>query len=791
MTLDHIMTATPPVTPASPAAAVWRSFEAAPRLMGLAVVDESDTVLGLIERAALARLEFQHRPDAPDGLVFVGDLMDRTPLILELGTHLTDTVQRVLDHPGPDLPDTVIVSSQERYAGLIPTRALLRAARKDRGRLEAVALAEAVGANRHEASLRMMFEENPVPLVVFDQETYAILAVNQAACSQYGYDKARFLTLSVGHLLTPNERIAAENQSPEQRFSYQPSRSWRHRRADGQLLDILAYLSLLIVGDRPACMAACVDVTAQKAAEEELTRARWFLDAVIEAIPEMLVVKEGVEHRIVLINRAGEALLGLPREEIIGKNDYDLFPADQADFFVAQDKALLASGELQITPEEPITTANGLRYLQTKKIALPKGPNEAPHLVAICEDITERKATAEALKAARDHAESASRAKSEFLANMSHEIRTPLNGVTGVVSVLADTNLDPKQREMVRIIQDSAMTLELLLADVLDLARVESGKMELRREPFRIEDVTRRCGSLFRPIAEQKGLTFDVLVEPEAGGGYLGDPARLQQILNNLLSNAVKFTASGAVRLTVSRNTQDSRLQFTVADTGIGFDGTAADRIFRRFEQADGSITRQFGGTGLGLSISRDLAEAMGGALTATSAPGRGSIFTLVLPWELGEPAISPSGSTKPQPRGQTQSDGAPLKILVADDHPTNRQVVELILAAAGVELEMAENGADALDALARTSFDLVLMDLQMPVMDGLTAIREIRAREQGRRATPILALSANALPEHVAAAHEAGADGHIAKPVTAPALLAAIEAALADRDELEICALG
>ncbi len=781
MSLDYIMTAAPQVAPETSAAAVWRSFEAEPSLLGLAVIDGMGAPLGLIERAALASMRFHRQPDAADGCIPVDQVMNRSPLSLELDTILADAVQSVLDHDGPSLPHTIILVSGGCYVGLAATRELLRAAQESP--------AKAAAAPR-EAALRLLFEENPVPLVVFDQETYAILNVNPAACLQYGYDRARFLTLSVGDLLTPEERQAATRQEPDQRFLYRPSRSWRHVRADGQLLDILSYISPLTVVGRPACIAACVDVTARKRAEADLERARWFLNAVIEAIPEMLVVKEGVEHRIVLINRAGVDLLGRPREEIIGKNDYDLFPADQADFFVARDKAVLESGELQITPEEPIATANGLRYLQTKKIAIPRRADEAPHLVAISADITERKATAEDLRAARDQAESASRAKSEFLANMSHEIRTPLNGVTGVVSVLANTDLNPKQREMVRIIQDSAITLELLLADVLDLARVESGKMELRREPFHIEDVARRCGSLFRPMAEQKGLRFEVVVENDAGGGYFGDPARLQQILNNLLSNAVKFTATGMVRLVVSRGATGEPHRFTVSDTGIGFDGTAADRIFQRFEQADGSIPRQFGGTGLGLSISRDLAQAMAGALTAISTPGRGSTFTLCLSLEACGAILPESVQPEPTP-GRAEADGKPLRILVADDHPINRQVVELILSGAGVELEMAQNGAAAVEAFTRTPFDLVLMDLQMPIMDGLTAIRAMRALEQGRRATPILALSANALPEHVAAALEAGADGHIAKPITAPALLAAIEDALTDHDEVAAYAVG
>jgi PAS domain S-box-containing protein len=395
-------------------------------------------------------------------------------------------------------------------------------------------------------------------------------------------------------------------------------------------------------------------------------------------------------------------------------------------------------------------------------------------LLGTLKNITERRRSEETVAAARDAAEAANRAKSEFLANMSHEIRTPLNGVMGVASALARTPLNPAQTEMVGLIETSAQTLETLLSDVLDLARIESGRLELKPEPFDLEACVRSVAALFEPGARAKGLDFVVEVAPAAAGGFLGDAPRIRQILSNLLSNAAKFTAQGSLTLSAAAENGEggALLTLSVADTGIGFDAETKARLFERFEQADGSITRRYGGTGLGLAISRSLAQAMGGSLTARSTEGEGSVFTLTLRLPRCEAVCAEPADVAPDAEengGLLGPAGRPLRVLLAEDHAVNRRVVELILGAAGVELTAVENGQLAVEAAAREDFDLILMDMQMPVMDGLTAIRAIRA---SGNAAPIHALSANAMPEHVDASLAAGADGHLTKPISADALL-------------------
>jgi len=413
--------------------------------------------------------------------------------------------------------------------------------------------------------------------------------------------------------------------------------------------------------------------------------------------------------------------------------------------------------------------------------AIRAGNGDIERIVGVVRNVDREKRAERAMTTALKAAEAANRAKSEFLANMSHEIRTPLNGVMGIAGALARTPLEPEQREMVGLIESSAGVLESLLSDVLDTARIESGRLELSNETFDLAASLRAVVALFEPKAAEKGLSLEISIAPTAEALVSGDPVRLRQIVSNLLSNAVKFTDAGKVSLVVdaTRSIETVSLRLTVRDTGIGFDAAVGAKLFKRFEQADGSITRRFGGTGLGLAISRSIAETMGGTLEAVSQPGQGAAFTLTLDLARarGE-AAAPPGEL--QAAGNEAALDSP-RVLLAEDHPTNRKVVALILEAVGADLTIVENGQAAVEAAEADDFDVILMDMQMPVMDGLTAIRLIRARERatGVPRTPILALTANAMPEHTEASAQAGADGHLSKPIAAAKLVEAVRNAI------------
>jgi len=380
------------------------------------------------------------------------------------------------------------------------------------------------------------------------------------------------------------------------------------------------------------------------------------------------------------------------------------------------------------------------------------------------------------LRRARHNAEAANRAKSEFLANMSHEIRTPLNGVVAVADMLARADLGEREQEMVEIIRSSGDTLQRLLSDVLDLARIESGKITIETAPFHAGDLVRGVAALSQLRCDEKGVQLKVAVAPDLDGLVSGDMVRVRQVVTNFLSNAVKFTEAGSIQVTAER-TASGMARFTVADTGVGFDPASKARVMGRFQQADSSITRRFGGTGLGLAICVELAGLMGGSVDCDSTPGEGARFWLELPLPPAEMEVAAAAAASTTP-----DQGGRLRILVADDHPTNRRVVELMLADVA-DLVSVENGREALDALlVGPAFDLVLMDMQMPVMDGLTAVREIRRLEaaHAKPRLPIIMLTANAMPEHIADATAAGADLHLGKPFTAQALFDAIGESIA-----------
>jgi len=366
--------------------------------------------------------------------------------------------------------------------------------------------------------------------------------------------------------------------------------------------------------------------------------------------------------------------------------------------------------------------------------------------------------------------ERANAEKSRFLANMSHELRTPLNGVIAISETLSRQQDTPKGKELAELIVSSGRLLERVLTDILDFSKIEAGEIKLARDEFAMTTLVSRIAELHRASAEAKGLSLHWTVSPEADRSFAGDTVRLTQVLSNLLSNAVKFTEKGEVRLEV--DAAGAAVGFVVADTGIGFDEEVRQRLFRRFEQADTSIRRRFGGTGLGLAISRSLIELMGGTVEVASEPGRGSTFSVQVPLERIDAATEEIAAF-----AEESFDISGAHILLAEDHPTNQKVVQLVLDSVGIDPVIVENGALALEALRGARFDVVLMDMQMPELDGLAATTQLRVweREQGLPRTPVIMLTANALDEHVKASLDAGADQHLSKPIRADALIEAI----------------
>ncbi|HTI66603.1 MAG TPA: ATP-binding protein [Caulobacteraceae bacterium] len=382
---------------------------------------------------------------------------------------------------------------------------------------------------------------------------------------------------------------------------------------------------------------------------------------------------------------------------------------------------------------------------------------------------------------ARDSAQSANRLKSQFLANMSHEIRTPLNGLLAMTQVMALEPMGETQRGRLDIIRQSGEALLGILNDILDVSKIEAGKLELEVGPFDVETAFRTAHDAFAPVADRKGVALALDVGATAAGRRLGDAARLGQIVNNLVSNALKFTHAGEVRIAVDGLGEDGGdgIRVRVSDTGIGISPEAAPLLFQRFTQADSSTTRRFGGAGLGLAICQELAQLMGGRIGLESREGQGSTFEVELPLPRIAAPVAAAVSAEP-PRFEAED--RLMRVLAAEDNATNQLVLTTVMDVFGVDLTLVGDGRQAVDAWRDGDFDLILMDIQMPEMDGLTATRNIRAAEAqaNRKRVPIIALSAHAMTHQVQEYLSAGVDLHVPKPIELPKLRAAMAQALA-----------
>jgi len=523
-----------------------------------------------------------------------------------------------------------------------------------------------------------------------------------------------------------------------------------------------------------------VDITGQKETEQKLQELLTLQRAIVDCA-NVAIVSTGPDRLVRNFNAAAERLLGYSADEVIGRVDPDFWHdpaelpriADEIERKTGQAveprgsvlrRGLETDGVLE--HELNLVRKDGSVFRASLSIT-PLRANGAAitGYMGVIQDVTARRIVEDAQRHAKEEAEAANRAKSQFLANMSHEVRTPLNGVLGVTAMLLETDLQPEQRQLAEIVLTSAEGLLSIVNDILDFSKIEAGRTDLEKIDFELPGLLRSVVELQTARANEKCLTIETEIAPDVPPRLHGDPLRLRQVFNNLLGNAIKFSDHGQIRLVVRLDhaaADEVLLRFDIADCGVGIPPEKQAKIFEPFTQADVSTTRLFGGTGLGLSICRQLVELMGGCIGVQSEEGRGADFWFTasfgLPVETTEsdPAIE-TEQTEPLPK---------LRVLLAEDSPINRLVATHQLRKLGCDVEAVDDGQQAIDATAAMRFDLVLMDCQMPVLDGYAATAAIRAREALEGSyTRIIALTANAMKGEKERCLAAGMDGYLSKP--------------------------
>ena len=512
----------------------------------------------------------------------------------------------------------------------------------------------------------------------------------------------------------------------------------------------------------------------QKRLDQRLRDQQFYTRSLIESNIDALMTTDPAGI-ITDVNKQMEALTGCTRDELIGAP----FKSHFTDPERAEAGIKLVLSEQKVTDYELTARARDGKQTVVSYNATTfydRG-RTLQGVFAAARDVTERKRVEAELQQAKAAAESASQTKSDFLASMSHEIRTPMNAIIGIADLLAKTPLSPEQDKYVQIFRRAGDNLLHLVNDILDLSKVEAGQLELERTGFSLHDLLEKVAEMVADRAHEKGLALVSEIAPNVPADRVGDPTRLRQVLLNLLGNAIKFTESGEVALRVARDADASdpgALRFTISDTGIGIPGEKLGAVFERFTQADSSTTRRYGGSGLGLTISKRLVELMGGRIWVESALGKGSVFSFAVPLEIR------AGATRraPVPVGTGPERPLPaLQILLVEDSPDNRTITVAYLQDTPYRVDTAENGAVAYEKFTAGRYDLVLMDRQMPVMDGLAATRAIRAWEQANHQlpTPIIALTAAALKGDREKCLAAGCTAYLTKPIKQEVLLQAI----------------
>ena len=628
-----------------------------------------------------------------------------------------------------------------------------------------------VELSRSEAWMRALLTTTVDGVITIDRAG-TIEEFNASAEKIFGWSRDEIVGGNVRLLMTEAERISEDGllgylrDSAAHAAPNNAEVEALHR--DGSLVPIRVAVGHARMGDRELFVCFVTDITERREMVRALRASENQFRSLIGTIPG-ISYRSRIEgaHPMVFISDAVERVAGYPARDFIG-DPPGARPARSFGALIhAADRARVSEAiQAALDEDRPylveyrLLHADGsTRWLWENGTGVRDDAGELAWLDGVILDISERRTMEEALREAKEAAEQAAAARATFVANMSHEIRTPMNSILGFTDVLLDGELAPEQRRHLDTVRNAGRSLLRLLNEILDTAKLEKGAVELEINDFNLLSLIDELSSTLAANARAKGLQVDIHYDPALPANLRGDEMRIRQVLTNLLDNAIKFTASGSV--TLRAEPRGGQLHFSVTDTGIGIAPDRLQAIFDPFTQADASMTRRFGGTGLGTTISKQLVELMGGTIRAESTIGEGTTFHVLLPLVVAH--FAPQ-----QARVRTAAVLPPLRVLAADDVPQNLELLQLLLARRGHTMTAVSDGAAVVEMAARQHFDLVLMDFQMPVLDGLRATRLIReqAEAAGRPRVPVIAMTASVLLEHRRAAAEVGMDGFASKPV-------------------------
>ena len=543
------------------------------------------------------------------------------------------------------------------------------------------------------------------------------------------------------------------------------------------------------VRERTADLQA--EVVERKATEERLRKQEEFVRNVLDLTPASIFIKD-VDNRYLMVNRAAAELYQINAEDFVGRKaeDFKVRPVIEGQFSDGHEVVLRTGQDYLLSPQGVLDPDGKLHWMHTVKRLIQREDSKV--VMTVATDITERHEVEIQLRQAKEAAELANRSKSEFLANMSHEVRTPMNGIIGMANLLLDTQLNIEQREFARTIASSSESLLTILSDILDISKIEAGKLEFEDIPFNLRETVKSTMELLAPRAREKGLAFHCLIDDKVEFAVSGDSTRLRQVLLNLVGNAIKFTAAGEVNVRLERGLAEAGKQsftFEVQDTGIGIAPAVQAKLFQPFSQADGSTTRKYGGTGLGLFISKQLVEMMQGQIGILKSDSSGTTFRFTVLLASAGPighSAKPSEERLADPlMAPEREESQPIRILIVEDNIVNQRLALKLVTKLGHSAEVIANGVGALETLAHGDFDLVLMDCQMPEMDGYETTQAIRRAEDGTSGhLPIIAMTANAMQGDREKCLEAGMDDYISKPIKIADLERAIKRNLEARPE-------